>query len=154
MGKVNYSAVPRVNPKQPSSGYKYYAQAQSSGDVTTRELGDRIQRSCSATYSDVMAVLTGLETEITDALKRGEIVRLGDLGSFQLSLSTKSGGASSEELLDASFIRKARIVFRPGLALRSAPKDLTFQKVEMKSSTVKDGTAKYASSGGGNTPGE
>lgn len=154
MAKVNYSAVPRVNPLSPSSGYKYYAQAQATGEVTTKELGERIQRSCSATYSDVMAVLTGMETEIVDALKRGEIIRLGDLGCLQIGVSTKKGGAASEEDLDSSYIKSARVKFRAGVALRNVPKDLAYQKVEMKTSTVKDGTAKYASSGGDNNPGE
>jgi len=80
--------VLRTNPKSPTSGYKYYAQH--NGEVTTRKLGDRVQRSCSETYSDVLA---GLEVEITDALKRGEIVRLYDIGSSQISVSTKNGGA-------------------------------------------------------------
>ena len=40
-------------------------------------MAERIQQSCTVHKSDVFAVLVALEDTITDALKNGEIVRLG-----------------------------------------------------------------------------
>lgn len=125
---VTYSVVPRKNPHIPESGVRYYAQAQASGDVNIREMSDRIQRSCTVTRADVVAVLTALEDVIVDALSAGEIVRLGDLGAFQIGLSGK--GADAEEKYDVSLISKARINFRPGLALSGMLTSLTFTRVE------------------------
>ena len=71
-----------------------------------------------------------LEDVITDALKGGEIVRLGDLGTLQISISSK--GAVTEEEYDASLIKKARINFRPGLALAGILTGLTYKKVAKK----------------------
>ena len=65
---------------------------------------------------------------IIDALKGGEIVRLGDLGTFQIGLSGK--GAETEEDFSVSLIKKARINFRPGSALMGALSNLTFAKVK------------------------
>jgi predicted histone-like DNA-binding protein len=80
----------------------------------------------------VYAVLVALEDVITDALRGGEIVRLGDLGTFQIGISSK--GAVTEEDYDVSLIKKARINFRPGTALVGVLSNLSFQKVAVKSS--------------------
>ena len=84
---VTYSVVPRINPREKNDPPKYYAQAQASGDVNIREMSERIQASCTVTKADVYAVLVSMEDVIIDALKSGEIVRLGDLGTFQIGVS-------------------------------------------------------------------
>ena len=65
-----------------------------------------------------------------DALKGGEIVRLGDLGTFQIGVSGK--GALTEEDYTPSLIQKARINFRPGIALSGILTSLTYAKVSKK----------------------
>ena len=75
-------------------------------------------------------MLLALEDTITDALKGGEIVRLGDLGTLQIGISSK--GAETEEDYDASLIKKARINFRPGLALSGILTGLSYKKVAKK----------------------
>ena len=124
---VCYSVVPRKNPQEPEAGVRFYAQAQASGDVTVREMSERIQRTCTVTRADVAAVLTALEDVIVEALSAGEIVRLADLGTFQIGVSGK--GADSEDKYDVSMINKARINFRPGLALSGMLTALSFSKV-------------------------
>ena len=109
------------------AGVRFYAQAQASGDVTVREMSERIQRTCTVTRADVAAVLTALEDVIVEALSAGEIVRLADLGTFQIGVSGK--GADSEDKYDVSMINKARINFRPGLALSGMLTALSFSKV-------------------------
>ena len=105
---------------------------QASGEASIREMAERIQQSCTVHKSDVFAVLVALEDVITDALRGGEIVRLGELGSFQIGISSK--GALTEDDHDVSMIKKARINFRPGVALSGILSNLTFQKVKVKSS--------------------
>ena len=127
---VTYSVVPRINPREKNDPPKYYAQAQASGDVNIREMSERIQASCTVTKADVYAVLVSMEDVIIDALKSGEIVRLGDLGTFQIGVSGK--GTLTEEEYDSSLIRKARINFRPGIALSGILTNLTYAKVPKK----------------------
>ena len=127
---VTYSVVPRINPREKNDPPKYYAQAQASGDVNIREMSERIQASCTVTKADVYAVLVSMEDVIIDALKSGEIVRLGDLGTFQIGVSGK--GTLTEEEYDSSLIQKARINFRPGIALSGILTSLTYAKVPKK----------------------
>jgi len=127
---VTYSVSPRINPRDKEAAPKYYGQVQANGDINLREMASRIQQTCTVHKSDVFAVLVALEDVITDALKSGEIVRLGDLGTFQISISSK--GAETEEDYSDALIKKARINFRPGSALVGALSGLTFQKVAVK----------------------
>ena len=127
---VTYSVSPRVNPRDKDAAPKYYAQAQARGNVNIREMAARIQSTCTVTKADVYAVLVALEDVIVEALQNGEIVRLGELGTFQLSLSGK--GAATEEDFDTSLIKKARINFRPGLTLADMLGSLSFSKVGIK----------------------
>ena len=90
-------------------------------------MSERIQRTCTVTRADVAAVLTALEDVIVEALSAGEIVRLADLGTFQIGVSGK--GADSEDKYDVSMINKARINVRPGLALSGMLTALSFSKV-------------------------
>ena len=132
---VTYSVVPRINPREKNDPPKYYAQAQASGDVNIREMSERIQQTCTVTKADVYAVLVSMEDVIIDALKSGEIVRLGDLGTLQIGVSGK--GTLTEEEYDSSLIRKARINFRPGAALSGMLTTLTYTKVPKKAVPVK-----------------
>ena len=127
---VTYSVVPRINPREKNDPPKYYAQAQASGDVNIREMSERIQQTCTVTKADVYAVLVSMEDVIIDALKSGEIVRLGDLGTFQIGVSGK--GTLTEEEYDSSLIQKARINFRPGIALSGILTTLSYAKVPKK----------------------
>ena len=133
---VTYSVAPRINPRDKEAAPKFYARAQASGDVNVREMAERIQASCTVTKADVQAVLVALEDVIIDALKGGEIVRLGDLGTFQIGLSGK--GAETEEDFSVSLIKKARINFRPGVALAGILTNLTYSKVEPRASKNSD----------------
>ena len=127
---VTYSVVPRINPSEKGTPPKYYAQAQARGDVNIREMSERIQTACTVNKADVYAVLVALEDVIAEALQNGEIVRLGELCTLQVSLSGK--GALSEEDYTTSLIKKKRINFRPGRVLANAISSLNFTKVEIK----------------------
>ena len=127
---VTYSVVPRITPRDKEAAPKFYAQAQARGDVNIREMASRIQGTCTVTKADVYAVLVALEDVIVEALQNGEIVRLGELGTFQVGLSGK--GAVTSEDYDTSLIRKARINFRPGLTLAGMLSSLSFSKVAIK----------------------
>ena len=58
---VTYSVVPRMKPGDKNLPPKYYAQAQARGDVSIREMAERIQSTCTVHKSDVYAVLVALE---------------------------------------------------------------------------------------------
>ena len=73
MGRtVSYSVVKRNNPLDQDAVPKFYAQAQANGHVEIREMADRIQKTCTVTRADVMAVLVALEDVIMEALEGGD----------------------------------------------------------------------------------
>ena len=127
---VTYSVVPRRNPSEKNTPPKYYAQAQARGDVSIREMSERIQATCTVHKSDVYAVLVALEDVVSEAIQNGEIVRLGDLCTLQVSLTGK--GALTEEEHTASLIKHAKINFRPGAILANALSSLNYSKVAIK----------------------
>ena len=129
---VTYSVSPRINPRDKDASPKYYGHVQASGDINIREMSERIQATCTVHKSDVFAVLVALEDVITEALQNGEIVRLGDLGTLQIGISSK--GAETKEDYTDSLIKKACINFRPGSALVGVLSNLSFAKVKVKSS--------------------
>ena len=122
--------MPRVNPRDKDASPKYYAQAQARGDVNIRDMATRIQSTCTVHKSDVYAVLVALEDVVAEAIQNGEIVRLGDLCTLQVSLSGK--GALTEEDYNTDLIKRAKIIFRPGKVLSEALSTLTFSKVAIK----------------------
>ena len=127
---VTYSVVPRINPTEKSAPPRYYAQAQARGDVSIREMAERIQATCTVHKSDVYAVLVALEDVIAEAIQNGEIVRLGELCTLQVSLSGK--GAMTEEEYTTSLIERTKINFRPGKILSNALASLNYTKVAVK----------------------
>ena len=127
---VTYSVVPRINPREKDEAPKYYAQAQARGDISLRDMAERIQATCTVHKSDVYAVLVALEDVVAEAIQNGEIVRLGDLCTLQVSLNGK--GALTEEDYTADLIKRAKINFRPGRVLSNALASLSFSKVAIK----------------------
>lgn len=133
---VKYSVIPRINPRDRETEPKFYAQVKVSGDVSMREMCERIQQSCTVTKADVHAVLIAMEDVIVDALKGGEIIRLGDLGTLRVSLSSK--GALTEKEYTSSLITKSRIIFRPGSILSEALANLSFTKLTTETESDED----------------
>ena len=125
---VNYTVVPKINPRDRESEAKFYGNVKSSGDINIREMAERIQGSCTVTKADVYAVLVALEDVIAESIQKGEIVRLMDIGTFRVGISTK--GALTEEEFNDALIKKTRILFRPGSVLQNALAQVNFTKVK------------------------
>ena len=125
---VTYTVVPKINPRDRETEPKFYGNVKSSGDINIREMAERIQGSCTVTKADVYAVLVALEDVISESIQKGEIVRLMDIGTFRVGISTK--GALTEEEFSEALIKKAHILFRPGSVLQNALAQINFTKVK------------------------
>lgn len=131
---IAYSLTERRDLKNFETGNKlFYAKAQARGVMDIREISERIQRECTVTRSDVMAVLVALSDVVCEGLRSGEIVRLGDLGSLQIAVS--SSGVKDSKDFNSSLINKARIVFRSGKDLSDAVQNLSYTQVSKRSAT-------------------
>lgn len=123
---VKYTVVGRRNPGDPEEAKKYYPYLKSSGKVTLRQLTQRIAEISTVSSVDTVAVLEALLTVIPRELAAGNIVQLGDLGSF--SLRVRSQGADTPEEVTASHITKTMTTFRPGKRFKDTLKSITFEK--------------------------
>lgn len=145
---VKYSVIPRLNPRDRESEPKFYPQVVMSGDVSVREMCERIEQNCTVTKADVQAVFVAMENVIIDALKKGEIIRLGELGTMRLSVSSK--GALTEKEYRTSLITRKRIIFRPGTVLNEVLATLSFEKLKEKKEdeeTTEEGTGDETTGG-------
>lgn len=154
---ITYSVVARQSvPGNLESPQKYHAQAQARCETTLEEMATKIEERCTVTYADAVAVLTALEDRIIEALRNGEIVRLGKLGNLQVSVGCKS--SLTKEEFKESLLRKPRVIFRPGKALRNTAKTARFEKVaklKTAADTEDDGGGMLAEdpeAGGQDTP--
>lgn len=124
---VTYSVVRRKKPGATGSEPLYYAQAQARAEMSLEEMAERIEAHCTVTHADAVAVLTALEDQIIEGLQKGEIIRLGKIGNFQVMLSSK--GSHTLETFNETLLKKPRITFRATSALRSMTKKLSYERV-------------------------
>lgn len=124
---VKYKLSEKGNPGKPEAAKKFYANAKSTGEVTFRSLSKEIAgASTTVSDTDVMAVLNDLTKALSRHLAEGRIVRFGDFGSFQISISSE--GAETEARFTASMIKGGKILFRPGIDLRDMLATVKYEK--------------------------
>ena len=124
---VNYKPIPKRNPAKQEEAPKYYAQVMSNGDMSLRQLAKEVAAMSTISTPDTMAVIEAFLEVIPKALADGKIVRLGDFGSF--SLSVNSEGAVDAKSLTQNQIKKVAVRFRPGKEFSNVTNAVQFTKV-------------------------
>ena len=123
---INYVLVERGNPQKPEEPKKFYAQAKSTGSVTLKELGKEITQRSTVNHADTLAVLEALTQVLADNLSAGKIVRLGDFGTFQISVGSE--GADTEKEFTSNLIKNPKVAFRAGNDLKDMLKVLKYER--------------------------
>lgn len=108
----------------------WYAQGESSGNMTFEELCDEISESCTLTSADVKAALDRLTWVLSRNLQAGRIVQMGELGNFRLTIGSK--GTITEDEFDTSLIKKPKVTFYPGKKLQQARTETSFERIDVK----------------------
>lgn len=128
---IRYKIVSRKNPS--TKAEKFHPALVPPAPIDSQKIIDRIEKKCTLASSDIKAVVDALEVEFIDALRDGNAVRLGDLGSFRPSLRSK--GVEKKEDVNASQITRMHVVFVPALRVKRAldvkTGHLQFAKTEM-----------------------
>ncbi len=124
---VKYSVVKRKNPRKMEDPAKYYAHAQAYGEMDFDALCEEVDGRCTVTRADISAVIDSVLVSMKQSLAKGQIVRLGTFGSFQIGLS--SNGADTEKEFASGMIRSSKIAFRPGKMLLNTLKVLDYTQV-------------------------
>ena len=123
---VKYNVVERANPADREAPKKFYVSIQSSGRVTTRELAERAAQMSTLTTVDMMAAIESFLAIVPAELAKGNIVELGDFGSFWLR--TTSEGAETAEEVRADQIGTVLPRFNPGKEFKRVLDAIKFNK--------------------------
>ena len=125
---IQIKSVERAQPGVVGGGVKkYYAAPVHGREVTLESLTKSIEKTSTVNGADIRAVLYALVEEAVAGLEEGRIIRLGDLGSIRISLSSE--GKDTPEEVTAASVKKAGVIFTPGTKLQSMLKSVKFTKV-------------------------
>jgi predicted histone-like DNA-binding protein len=123
---VKFNIVERGNPGNREAATKFYPSIQSSGRVTTRELAEMAAERSTLSTMDMMAAIESFLAIVPQQLAKGNIVELGDLGSFWLR--TISDGADTPEAVNATQISSILPRFNPGKKFKQMLKMIEFTR--------------------------
>ena len=134
--------VQRKNP-QKKSEVKYYASPVNAGKKTLRDIAHDIAGRSSLTRGDIENVLSNFMDCLPHHLRDGFSVQLGEFGTMRVTLSSK--GAETEKAFKTETI-KPRVTFTPGVELKVALRENSYETVKEEKSGSKE-------EGGGKRPG-
>ena len=124
---IKFKTIQRGQPGVAGGGTKkFYAAPVSKGEKTLEGITKSVEKISTVSGADIRAVLYASVDVIVDDLANGQIVRLGDLGSFRVSFS--SAGATTETAVNANAVKNTRIIFTPGSRLKQMLGNLKFEK--------------------------
>lgn len=116
---------------------KFYGSVSATGTLGFDQICSSISAYSTASPGDVKLVLDGLVFVASEALLRGEVVQLGELGNFQLKMS--STGTDTAADYEASMLSRPHIVFRPSIRLKTAVARVSVEKWPTVSGTTGSG---------------
>lgn len=105
---------------------KFYAAPVVQGEKTLEDLTKKIEKISTVSGADIRAVQYATVDVIVDDLADGFIVRIGDLGSLRVSISSE--GAAKAADVTSSSVTNSRIIFTPGTRLKQMLANLKFEK--------------------------
>lgn len=123
---MKYRLVQRTNPQKKQDPAKWYANAVNDGKVSKREMAKDIAGRSSLTTGDISNVIENLMDELPKYLTMGKSVSLGEFGTLRLSLSSQ--GAETSEKFTSKMITNVKVVFTPGVDLKKALADISFEQ--------------------------
>ncbi len=125
---IKYKVIERGEPGVAGGGTKkFYASANVTGEKSLAGLTRDIEKISTVSGADIRAVLYALVDTMTGSLAEGQVVRLGELGSLRISISSE--GKEKEKEVTPATIKQARVVFTPGKAIKDMLETVTYEKM-------------------------
>jgi len=123
---ISYNIIERGEPGVAGGGEtKFYASAKSTGETNINQLIKRIEKISTVSGADIRGVLYALLDVVPEEMADGNIVRMGDLGSFRVSISSE--GHATEDEVTSNSITEGRVIFSPGDKFDRMLNNLSFQ---------------------------
>ncbi|MBT0550899.1 HU family DNA-binding protein [Riemerella anatipestifer] len=124
---IKYKTIQKAQPGVAGGGdKKFYASPVYQGEKTLEGLTKDIEKISTVSGADIRAVLYALVDVMQTSLSEGRIVRLGELGSMRVSLSSE--GKAKEEEVTSAAVKSAKVLFTPGSDLKKMLQTLKFEK--------------------------
>jgi len=124
---VKFKVVEKSQPGVAGGGEKkFYATVVSKGEVTLDDMTSLIEEISTVSGADIRAVLYAMVSVASRSLTNGQIIRLGDLGSLRVSISSEP--ADTSEKVTSSVIKGSKVIFSPGPKLKVTLDNLKFEK--------------------------
>ncbi len=125
---IKIKSIERGQPGVTGGGIKkFYASPVMDGELTLAGMTKAIEKICTVSGADIRAVLYALVDVAIDSLADGTIVRLGDLGSLRITISSE--GKDKPEDVTASAIKEAGVIFTPGTRIKETLAIVKYEKV-------------------------
>ena len=124
---IKFKVIERGQPGVAGGGTKkFYASPVMDGEINLAELTKAIEKICTVSGADIRAVLYALVDVSIDNLANGTIVRLADLGSMRISLSSEGKATAAE--VTSSAIKSTSIIFVAGTRIQEMLDAAKFEK--------------------------
>lgn len=115
---IKYVIRSKKNP-QKKDVVKYYPQMASTTPLSLEQIIRRVEKRSTVSSADVKAVLDALQYEVIAALALGSTVRLGDLGSFRLTMKSEGAATAAEaKQKGAQLIKRVNVQFTKSTTMR------------------------------------
>jgi putative DNA-binding protein len=115
---IKYVIRSKKNP-QKKDVVKYYPQMASTTPLSLEQIIRRVEKRSTVSSADVKAVLDALQYEVIEALASGSTVRLGDLGSFRLTMKSEGSATAAEaKQKGAQLIKRVNVQFTKSTTMR------------------------------------
>lgn len=124
-----YVVVGRKNPLKPQDATKFYAMACSNRRVDTDEVIGRVSERSSYSIGELKGCITEFLLEMKNQLALGNIVLLGDMGSFRITIVNANATETAEKFKATTCIKTSRVRFRPGTMLLDMCKAMKYTLV-------------------------
>ncbi len=124
---IKFKTIERSEPGVAGGGNrKFYAFAKMTGTVDIEQLTASIEKISTISGADIRGVLYALLDVAAHELANSKTVKLGDIGSLKMSVS--SDGYETADEVNAGAIKKSKVLFYPGKTLKEMQKALTYEK--------------------------
>ena len=123
---VKFNVVERGKPGSPETPKKFYPSIVASGKVSQRDVAKHAAEMSTVSIADTAAVVENFLQIIAQELAKGNIVQLGEFGSFWLRTETE--GADEAENVRASQITNVLVRFTPGKEFQQVLDAIVFEK--------------------------
>lgn len=144
--------VQRVNPLKPKDPQRWYVTQVTTAQVDETQVAMDLADETTLNPSEAMMAIRQLRKILLRRLLGGESVKLGNWGSFSVTLS--STPSDTKEAVTARNIKSVNLNFQPDEAFKTDLRKAQFAWVDKLAEGRSSNTSDPSTSGGGDTSGD